>query len=419
MTGRFRINDVLWKLLSRVRAWTIPGGLVLLAAVVWVRLAPTPEALAQTATGFPHVVFVAGGLLAWRFHRSRVAAALVGVAIADRAFHLLGDERAQIALAAATVLLPATLAGLSLLRDRGVFTAAGAIQLAAVLVQPGLVALMLKMQADGAPDVLQAGLLTVGLDDVPPDLWTWLAGKKALIYTASIGLLTASAVRRQKAVEKALVWALLAVYLALNANPGTAISTVYFMTAGIILTLSVVETSYAMAFRDELTGLPSRRALPQILATLKSRYAIAMVDVDHFKRFNDQHGHDVGDQVLRMVASRLAASTGGGKAFRYGGEEFALVFPGKSRAEAIPHLEELRETIEYTAFTLRGRLRPRRKPDKLPRPRRRARGKQLTVTVSIGVAGRSARDSTPEKVIKAADKALYRAKDAGRNRVSK
>jgi diguanylate cyclase (GGDEF)-like protein len=140
-----------------------------------------------------------------------------------------------------------------------------------------------------------------------------------------------------------------------------------------------------------------------------------MVDIDHFKRFNDEHGHDVGDQLLRMVGSRLANVGGGGKTFRYGGEEFAVIFPGRSVGEAIPHLEALRKTTETSPFTVRGRRRPRKAPQK---PRPSAGLKKVFVTVSIGVAGAGRRDSTPDRVIEAADAALYRAKRAGRNRVS-
>ncbi len=191
------------------------------------------------------------------------------------------------------------------------------------------------------------------------------------------------------------------------------------MAAGLILVLSVVESSYSMAYYDDLTALPARRAMRDALAALRESYAIAMVDIDHFKRFNDRHGHDVGDQVLRMVAGRLKAISGGGRAFRYGGEEFAVLFPGKNRDDAEPYLEQLREAIENHAFTLRRGRRPKSKPESKNKRRSRGGGKRLTVTVSIGVAERGGRFPTAEKVLEAADRALYRAKRTGRNRVSR
>ena len=71
-----------------------------------------------------------------------------------------------------------------------------------------------------------------------------------------------------------------------------------------------------------------------------------MLDVDHFKKFNDSYGHESGDQALRLVASRLSHITGGGKAYRYGGEEFAIVFPNKSSEEVFVYLDRMRRVIE-------------------------------------------------------------------------
>ena len=170
-----------------------------------------------------------------------------------------------------------------------------------------------------------------------------------------------------------------------------------------------------MAYHDELTGLPGRRALTEALLRVGGRYAVAMVDVDHFKRFNDTYGHQVGDQVLRMVAAKLDRVGGGGRSFRYGGEEFAILFPNASAADAFPHIETLRKTIEATRFALRGPGRPRKKPA-TARPRPTSR-KEVSVTVSVGLAERDGRKTNAQQVIAAADKALYRAKGSGRNRV--
>lgn len=186
------------------------------------------------------------------------------------------------------------------------------------------------------------------------------------------------------------------------------------------LCISLAHEGFHMAFRDELTGLPGRRALNERLQRMGRVYTLAMADVDHFKAFNDTHGHDVGDQVLRMVASQLRRVPGGGQAYRYGGEEFTLVFPGKTAAESMPHLEAVRRAIE--AYQMRLRDKPARpKADQLGQRRRGARGgrnaRPMRVTVSIGVAERGDALRAPEAVIKAADQALYKAKDGGRNQV--
>jgi GGDEF domain-containing protein len=174
-----------------------------------------------------------------------------------------------------------------------------------------------------------------------------------------------------------------------------------------------------MAFRDELTGIPSRRALNEQLAALGNRYTIAMLDVDHFKKFNDTYGHDLGDQVLKMVAAHIARVGGGGRAFRYGGEEFTVLFPGKDAEHAIPHLEAVREDVESYRMALRGADRPARARG-AKRQRGGWRGRNgVSVTISIGVAERNGRSGPPHSVIEAADRALYRAKEKGRNRLSR
>ncbi|GEM_PF-2044477 len=169
---------------------------------------------------------------------------------------------------------------------------------------------------------------------------------------------------------------------------------------------------YTLAYLDELTRLPSRRSLQQDFLKLPSPFSIAMVDIDHFKRVNDRYGHATGDQVLKFVAALLQKHSGPGKPYRFGGEEFAIIFPGQSRDEVLPHLKELREKMIQRPFYVRGKKRPRKKPGKKPRNQ----GNKIKVTASFGLADNEILP-TPAEVIKAADKALYRAKNKGRDRI--
>jgi len=211
------------------------------------------------------------------------------------------------------------------------------------------------------------------------------------------------------------------VAFALRSSGDPGVVALFLTGAGFTLGLSVMETSYAMAFRDDLTGLPGRRALMRDLQGMGSEYAAAMVDVDHFKQFNDRYGHDVGDQVLRMVAGRLAKAPGRGRAYRYGGEEFTILYPGKTLQQVFPHLKEVRGSVEDATFILRSWRRPRKRPvdPGAWRGTGKPKTKHLSVTVSIGVADVSGKDISPDIVLKKADQALYRAKSAGRNRVGK
>lgn len=159
-----------------------------------------------------------------------------------------------------------------------------------------------------------------------------------------------------------------------------------------------------MAMADVLTGLANRRQLEERLPTLIATAGTSgaplsclMIDVDHFKRFNDSHGHDAGDAVLRAVGKVLAETTRGtGDAFRYGGEEFTVLLPlPVDRAAA-------------RADVIRARI-----ADLAPHHEGRALGR---VTISIGLA--TAPDhATPDRLVAAADTALLRAKENGRDRV--
>jgi diguanylate cyclase (GGDEF)-like protein len=195
----------------------------------------------------------------------------------------------------------------------------------------------------------------------------------------------------------------------------------FMSAAGIILLVAVLQESHRLAFRDELTGLPSRRAFEERLQGLAPMYTIAMLDIDHFKQFNDTHGHAVGDQVLKLVAARFAEIDGSGIAYRYGGEEFCVLFVERTLDQALPHLEKLRHDIEHYQIAVRSAQRPRDAQTgtrlRVPGVRRSAADKLLSVTVSIGVAQCDDTLAKPALVIHAADEALYRAKNAGRNRI--
>jgi diguanylate cyclase (GGDEF)-like protein len=208
------------------------------------------------------------------------------------------------------------------------------------------------------------------------------------------------------------------------------IGSAYFATAALILLSSIIENSYLLAYHDELTALPSRRAFNDALLRLEVPYAIAVVDIDHFKKFNDNFGHDTGDHVLRMVGTRLSQVTGNGQAYRVGGEEFCIVFRDKAMKDALPHLEVLRVAIQESVFRLRGlperrsasRGNDRRSPrspraDRLRRALPELSTQEFSVTVSMGVAEPNPGAKEIDQVVQAADKALYRAKRAGRNRV--
>jgi diguanylate cyclase (GGDEF)-like protein len=370
---------------------------------------------------------IAGLLLAWRFHSSRIFSALLVLFLAQQAIlyfssgHVAASGPGHMALAAVGLLLPLDFVLLSIEEERG-FTFSSIAPAALLLfVQSVIVAVLCRPETLAAPQAVHRAL-------VPGPL----PFATVLAFAAAGVVLLIRFLLFRKPAENGLLWALAACFLSLRFGGVGRIPAAYSATAAFILAASIVETSYLLAYHDELTTLPSRRAFHDALRRLAPPYAIAMVDIDHFKRCNDTYGHDTGDQVLRLVASRMARVSGGGHAYRCGGEEFAIVFAGKTAVEVFDHLEKLRATIEGSTLKLRGkdrRLEARGPDRRTSRPRARAQtghairqlsrpasSTEISVTVSIGLAT-SSEGLAAEEVVKAADKALYRAKAAGRNRI--
>ena len=170
---------------------------------------------------------------------------------------------------------------------------------------------------------------------------------------------------------------------------------------------SNVEQTMEMAIMDGLTGLYNRRyfdsqfrTLAQQAASRDKKLSIVLTDIDFFKSINDTHGHDVGDEVLREFGDRVQRSVRGADiACRYGGEEFVLVLPDSDKEAAMAIAERLRVRMEQDAIAVSGN------------------SKELSITISLGVASVDGPEDTAEAILKRADEALYRAKREGRNRV--
>lgn len=168
------------------------------------------------------------------------------------------------------------------------------------------------------------------------------------------------------------------------------------------------EALRALSRRDSLTGLGNRRAMEEALAQVHASavryrrpYAVILADVDHFKSYNDTYGHQAGDDCLRDVADAVQAGLRtSDEAFRYGGEELLILLPESSGADAAFVAERLRAEVEGRAIPHEG-------------------SSHGLVTMSLGVAayGEVSRYDNWELIAAAADNALYRAKESGRNQV--
>jgi diguanylate cyclase (GGDEF)-like protein len=310
---------------------------------------------------------------------------------------------------------PATAFGLALLFRRP-RTALLAYDLALTLLwphppSPGLLPL-LALVALLVPEARITGLRAVALALLPWLLgWgerTWLpaflVSGVAVLLSAHLAWLLALGqwVRDGDPLRlaQAAALALAALTIApIGAAPPWAASVAAALAAALLL-VGLVLASYRMAFQDPLTGLRNRRALEETLGRIAAPCAVAMVDVDHFKRINDRYGHPGGDRVLVAIA-RALRRVPRALAFRYGGEEFCLVFSGRFAAGAEASLEALRRRIARERVAVAGR----------------SASREVKVTVSIGLAATERGPCDGFALRAKADAALYRAKEAGRNRV--
>ena len=386
-----------------------PEGLVFglaVALALWNRPERAAAELIQVA---PYVVGLGGLLLGWRLRRSRLVFALLVLGLA---FALVTAwlPRHPTAFQLVAILLPLDLAAIALLPERGVLTSSGLWQGAALLLEIAAAAVVARGAGPGPVwQPLAHTFVSRSLS-----MWTRLDQPALLAFVLSAAAVGAGRWLARGTTARGYLWALGAAFLALHVRDVGLDRALYFATAGAVLVVAAIELSYVLAYHDGLTGLPGRRALNEALERVGGAYAIAMVDVDHFKRFNDAYGHDVGDEVLRTVATRLKEALPAGQVFRYGGEEFAVLFPGRPAEHCLPLLEAAREAVARGHFTVRRRVRPRKKPAK---PKSRGGQPRETITVSMGLAQADRRHGGADEVIRAADQALYRAKQNGRNRV--
>ena len=405
----------------------VPTAILLIAWFLGRQAATLPPADAALAAHTPVLVLALSALLAAAFQRGRIFFALVTLAIAGFAYRMsLGRGvigfPARAVFVALCIFVPVNLAALALMRERGILNLHGLLRAAVIALECGAAAWLAASGNRETVDWLYEPLTTLP----PAGLLSGSRIPQIGLLLMATGAATALVLwwRSRSAMDLAFAGATAAWGLAAQGVLHREWVMAFISAAALILVVAVLQDVYRMAFRDELTGLPARRALNEHLARLGRHYVIAVLDIDHFKKFNDTHGHDVGDQVLKMVATRIERVRGGGDAYRFGGEEFVIVFPGATITTALSHLDALRLDIAQHGLMLRTSERPAQSPARAnarPRKQRAASAspgsKKLSVTISIGAAERNEKFDSPAEVLTAADKALYRAKRAGRNRV--
>jgi GGDEF domain-containing protein len=351
----------------------IPGGVVLLAAWGLQQSAGAQAVLAPAAPYFCFGALAAALFLAWYYDQSRLLYCAAVIALTVVALDQPSFEWTALPLTAA-ILLPVNFVLFAALKERGVMTFDG-------LVEAGIVVAQVVAMPWIAGQSVVAGAFFDWADPPGEAGLPWTARWSFILGALAILVLI---LRRRGTLEKGMLWALVAMFVGFHQRTEPALW-FYSGIAGLFLAYGVLEHGRDLAFLDELTGLPGRRA------------------------FNS-----AGDQVLRMVAARLRHVGGGGRAYRYGGEEFLMLFRGRTAAEALPFVEAVRRDVADAGFTPRSPRRLAVKVEGGPAPEHPI-APRVTITISIGLADSSKGRSTPDLVLDAADLSMYEAKDAGRN----
>jgi diguanylate cyclase (GGDEF)-like protein len=372
---------------------------------------PAVRAFIQYA---PYLLFIAAMFFGWRFNRSRVFFCSLTLALSQLALldfvpeGMNKNDYYDMMKSLVSIYIPLNILAFSVQKERGVVSSWGRMRMLLITIEALIAAWIVWYHDIDLLQLFEMKLLTRDIKLLPdfPQL-------SLLLFLAALAYLFTREAVAGKNNDSPFVGVTVYSFAALLFADDPFAAPLMLALSGLLLVAVVIQASYSMAYLDELTGLPSRRALKEELLKLGGKYTIAMLDIDHFKKFNDTHGHDVGDDVLKLVATCIRNVGGGGKPFRYGGEEFTIVFPGKAVEEAVPYLEELRGYIADRGFIKRSKSRPEKKPADIVT--KRSAYKKLYLTVSIGVAEKNERHKNAEEVITASDKALYRAKSKGRN----
>jgi GGDEF domain-containing protein len=294
----------------------------------------------------PHMLALLVIGLSIHFSRSSVFFYVVLVVIANVVLRS-GWAASDMGYGLLSTFLPMLLLFLTVIPDRGIISVR-AIPAHSILL---LVIGFSVFAATRSPDWVAAILLTDWLPTQYFD-WTRLSQSALIISGIALNYMLVLCILQPSPHMSAGFGVLVMMVTQMHFGDSSRSLDVFSSVALLMCLYAIMQESWRMAYLDELTGLPGRRALREKFQKMGGLYTIAMLDVDHFKKFNDNYGHDTGDAVLRMITSKMTRVSGGGVSYRYGGEEFSIIFTGKYVNDSRPYLDELRETIEKSPFVI-------------------------------------------------------------------
>jgi diguanylate cyclase (GGDEF)-like protein len=355
-----------------------------------------PEVIFSIIPYLFYAITVAILWISWHFNRNRFIFIILPLLLIYIAFEHLGAKRATDLFLYVSMLYPLHILLFLSLKERGLFSIWGVLKIAFFIVEIAVVLYFVFYPNSDIITLLKTKLFTTSFYPIE-DIALAIA---IFVITVIVILLIFN---RSILYNSSFLIIVLTFYTGFYFIKTPHAKELLLLSISIIIFILLIRESYRLAFYDELTSLPGRRALMEDMAKLGMKYSFAMIDIDHFKKFNDTYGHDTGDEVLKMVAAKLAEVGGGGKAYRYGGEEFVLLFPSRELDESYTSTDTLRDVIAKTPFVVRNKQ----------------NSKKIYINISCGVVQKNSQDKDPFAVMKRADNALYKAKKAGRNQVIK
>ncbi|MCI0428327.1 MAG: GGDEF domain-containing protein [Nitrospiraceae bacterium] len=406
---------LLWK---SILAVLFPGGLIFLIAIGFLRPQGLPMWLQQPIAALPYIVLTFGLVFGWYFASSRMILSLLVLALADRALVLFpstdADQAAlsQTIVATTAFLVPLNLLAFSILKEDSLTTLRGVMRILFVLVQPFLLLwLCLPDQHDLASSFTREYIPSLYTE------WTPIPQPALFAFATALLLQFIRFALLRDPLEGGAIWALVAIFVGYHTSRYGWQPTNFFMTGGLILLVTLLQSFYQRTYRDELTGIPGRLAYEEAIGQLGKRFSVAIIGIDQLTQYANIHGKPVSEQILKLAAPRIQAACSDGQLFRTTGEEFTVLFPGKSATETLGTLDTVRKSVEAIGLFLRGRDRvwEKRRGTKEAGSRDRA----LPITLSIGVAEKLNDSATLTLVIKGAYRGLYEAKGIGGNVVKR
>lgn len=353
----------------------------------------------------PLLVFGGGVLLGIATGRGRLVLGLMVLGLTTAALIAFGSRSTFRAVA---LLLPLNLGVIAWLGETRALSRRGASCLGLILLQAGAVALVEFLE----PAALDASL-EQPLVAVDASAWISLPQLAIVAFAAMLGVHLARFVRDRRPLPAGAVWALIASFLALDTAGSGGPADLHLAAAGVLLALGTVLESPPVLHVDDVTGLPASLEFNKMVRRLPRRYALACVAIDEFTTYRDEHGVDVANRMLRLVARALTKIGGGGRVFYLlRDRQFVVVFRRRSAESASRHLDAVRRAVEAASLDVA--------VPKRTRTGAKAAGvveRTVAATISAGIAEPHTRGADPFTVLRDAERALEHARQTGMNRI--